>query len=274
MSEVPRRKAPPGACDCHMHVYDDRCAPAAKTGSGPPNALASDYLEVQAELGLSRVVVVQPTAYGFDNRCTLEAVASLGPEARGIAVVPPDVSEDELAELTAAGIRGVRYQMFPGGVLDWSSIETTAARVAPFGWHVQVQLDGRELPSRESVLQQLPGKLVIDHVGKFLEPVPPRHPAFQALLRLLDGGQCWVKLSAVYETSKTGPPHYEDVGALARALVEEHPERCLWASNWPHPGQSPPPSNAAMLDLLLEWAGDEATRTRILVSNPAELYGF
>jgi D-galactarolactone isomerase len=120
----------------------------------------------------------------------------------------------------------------------------------------------------------LPAEVVIDHNGKFLEPVPAAHPAFLVLLRLLDSGRCWVKLSAPYETSKTGAPRYEDVSILARALARSHPERCVWASNWPHPGPNPPPSSAAMLDLLLDWAPVDATRRRILVENPALLYAF
>jgi D-galactarolactone isomerase len=102
----------------------------------------------------------------------------------------------------------------------------------------------------------------------------PSHPAFRALLALLDGGRCWVKLSAPYETSKSGPPGYDDVSALARTLAAAHPERCVWATNWPHPNINPPPSNAAMLDLLLDWVPDEAARRRVLVDNPARLYGF
>jgi len=117
---------------------------------------------------------------------------------------------------------------------------------------------------------------VIDHVGKFLEPVPPDHDAFKSLLRLVDTGRCWVKLSAAYETSKRGAPHYEDVGELAKALVKAAPERMLWASNWPHP-QEPRdamPDDADLLDILLEWAPDDAVRRKILADNPAELYGF
>lgn len=102
----------------------------------------------------------------------------------------------------------------------------------------------------------------------------PTHPAFLTLLRLLDTGRCWVKLSAPYETSKTGAPRLDDVSVTARALAKSHPERCVWASNWPHPGFLPQPSSANMLDLLLDWAPDAAARTRILVENPARLYGF
>jgi D-galactarolactone isomerase len=159
-------------------------------------------------------------------------------------------------------------------MLPLETLETMAARVAGFGWHVQMQLDGRDLEQYEKMFARLPVPVVIDHNGKFLEPVATDHPGFQALLRLLDGGNTWVKLSAPYETSKTGPPHYDDVSVLARALVAAAPDRCVWASNWPHPGISPVPDTALMLDLLLEWADDDATRHRILVDNPARLYGF
>jgi D-galactarolactone isomerase len=234
----------------------------------------ADYLQVRRTLGLSRAVIVQPNGYGFDNTCTLEALAALGATARGIATVPIDVADVELERLTHAGVRGVRFHLLPGGMLGWDAVEPMAARIASFGWHIQLQLDGRELPRYEAALGRLPVPLVIDHNGKFLEPVAIDHPGFKALLRLLDRGKTWVKLSAPYETSRQGPPHYADVGALARALVQTNPERCVWASNWPHPGRNPPPDSAALLDLLLEWADDDATRRRILVDNPAALYGF
>jgi D-galactarolactone isomerase len=148
--------------------------------------------------------------------------------------------------------------------------------VRPFGWHVQVQFDGCTLPQHLQQLQALPVDCVIDHVGKFLAPGPPAldDPAFQALLRLLVGGRCWIKLSAPYESSRSGPPDYDDVTRIARALVASHAERCVWASNWPHPNRDPLPSDAAMLEQLLVWADDDATRHRILADNAAQLYGF
>lgn len=270
----PKLVAPPGACDCHMHIYEDRFPVVPQAVFKPPHAPLKDYLAVQKSLGLSRVVLVQPNGYGFDNRCLLEALAALGKSARAIAIVAADVSDAELDRLTRAGVRGIRYHLLPGGMLPWETLVPMAARIAAFGWHVQLQLDGRDLPRYERDLAKLPVPLVIDHNGKFMEPVATDHPGFRSLLGLLDGGNTWVKLSAPYETSKTGPPHYSDVSTLARALVAAAPRRCVWASNWPHPGRNPPPETAAMLDLLLEWADDDATRHRILVDNPARLYGF
>jgi D-galactarolactone isomerase len=158
--------------------------------------------------------------------------------------------------------------------LSWDALETISSRIAELGWVINLQLDGRDLPEYEPRLQALPSRLSIDHIGKFLEPVPVTHPGFKALLRLLDGGNSWVKVSAPYETSKVGAPLYDDVSVLAKALVEAHPERCLWASNWPHPGRNPRPDDGAMLELLSHWTNDAGVRQRILVDNPATLYGF
>jgi D-galactarolactone isomerase len=240
----------------------------------PPNSGVTDYQVVQERLGLERLVIVQPAAYGTDNRCTLDAIRAFGDRARGILVVGPDVSDEELSQLTAAGVRGLRFFMLPGGALGWDVLEPMAARVAAFGWHIQLQMDGRHLHDRMDTLLRLPTTLVIDHVGKFLEPVDTDHPGFLALLRLIESGRCWVKLSAPYETSKDGPPFYPDVGRLAKALVRAAPERLVWASNWPHPSVKDKPDDAELLHVLLDWVADDLTRRRVLVDNPAELYGF
>ena len=263
----------PGACDCHVHVYDSRYPLLPNLPVMPPDAPAAKYRAVQQALGLERVVVVQPLGYGFDNRCTLDAVAQLGPGARGICLVAPDVDDAEIERLHRAGMRGVRFMML-GGALPWAALEPMAARLGGIGWMVNLQLDGRTLPEHEDVLKRLPCQLVIDHNGKFLEPVRPGDPSFQSLLRILDTGRAWIKLSAPYETSKTGAPGYDDVSLLARTLAAKFPERCLWASNWPHPGRNPPPSDGAIYGLLQSWAGSEAVRRQILVENPARLYGF
>jgi len=264
----------PGACDSHMHVYEDAYPLAATATFRPPQAPASAYRAVQHELGLARTVVIQPTGYGFDNRCTLAALAELGPEARAVVVVAPDAAPTELQSLHDLGVRGVRYMMLPGGVLPWAGLERTAAAIAPLGWHIDLQLDGRELPLHEAVLTRLPCRLVIDHVGRFMGPVEPDSEPLRALCRLLDSGRCWIKISAPYESSRSGPPGYDDIAWIARRVARRCPERCLWASNWPHPNQNPAPSNAAMLDWGLGFFADAAAQKRALVDNPAELYGF
>jgi D-galactarolactone isomerase len=161
-----------------------------------------------------------------------------------------------------------------GGALGWDALPPMAARVAPLGWTVNLQLDGRDLPQYRSLIDALPTKVVIDHTGKFLEPVAPAHASFRALQAVLDRPQRWVKLSAPYETSKSGPPHYDDVSLLARTLVASHPQGCLWASNWPHPNRSQSPSDADMLALLRAWSPDEGVLWRILVDNAAQAFDF
>jgi D-galactarolactone isomerase len=270
-------RAPPGTVDTHIHLYGppDRY-PVAPTNVLPvPDAPLSAYEAVMPCLGIARCVVVQPSAYGFDNRCTLDAVTALGDRARAVVAVSPEVDDAELERMTRAGARGIRFHMLAGGVMRWEWLEEMAARVHGFGWHVQLQLNGREIEPRVVALRRLPCDLVIDHTGKFIDPVSPDHPAFRALLSLVDTGRVWVKLSAPYETSKEGPPHYMDVGRLARELIRVAPERMVWATNWPHPSvKGDPPDDAMLLGTLRHWAGDDATANRILAENPARLYGF
>lgn len=272
----PRLAVPAGACDTHMHVYDAG-VPSAPGGPALPGHFpAAHYRELQARLGLQRVIVVQPNAYQHDHRVTLDAIRALGAGARGVGAVRPRTSEAEIERLARGGIVAQRIFDLPNGAVPLAQMDEVMALVHPFGWHANIQLDGRELPRYEEQIRRLPGNFVIDHTGKYLEPVAPDDDAFKALLRLVDTGRCWVKLSAPYETSRAGAPRYEDVARLATALARHAPERMLWASNWPHPSAPPDaiPDDADLLDLLLAWAPDDATRRRILVDNPAALYGF
>jgi D-galactarolactone isomerase len=270
----PAIAVPPGAADTHMHIYEPGHA-MAPDATIPPldDARVDDYRILQTRLGLQRVVVVQPSTYGKDNACTMEAVAAMGENARAVVVVDGLASDDELAALTKAGARGIRFHMLPGGALSWQVAPELSARAAEHGWHAQLQLDGRDLPGRLNDIACITGDLVIDHVGRFFEPVRPDHPGFKALLGLVAKG-AWVKLSAPYLTEEDGAPSFAAVGALVKMLVAEAPERMLWASNWPHPGVDPRPDDAQMLDTLGTWIGDEAIIKRILVDNPAQLYGF
>lgn len=269
------RKLPRGACDCHVHVFDPAHPLPGRPLQETPDATLEAYRAVQRDTGLERAVIVQANGYGTDNRCILDALAALGPAAgRGVAVVEPGATRGSLEELDAQGVRGIRFHLLPGGHLTWEALPRLARLAAELGWHVQVQCDGRTLADRAEALAALPCTVVVDHIGKFLEPVPVSHPGFVALLRLLQRGNVWVKLAAPYEVSRTGTPDYTDVSNLARALVLEAPERAIWATNWPHPWVAAPPSEAALVSLLWTWVPDEAKRHRILVENPARLYGF
>ena len=261
------------ACDTHVHFYDGTFPVANAAVLRPPDASPTDYRHLQSTLATERVVVVQPTTYGLDNSCQLEAMATFGADARGVMVVDSDTSREELARLTELGVRGARFHMLAGGAGGWEMLEAVAARIAPFGWHVQLQLNGRELVDRVDTLLRLPVGLVVDHIGRFMPPVETASAAFAALLMLVEHG-AMVKLSAPYESSTVGPPDFEDVTQLADALVARATDRLLWASNWPHPGQLTAPSAAELVALRDRWLPTDEIRQRVLVDNPAELYDF
>ena len=277
-TKTPKYKAPPKACDAHCHIFGpgDQYPYAPDRSYTPPDAPLERFIALQKTLGLERAVLVNASCHGSDNTVILDAIGQSGGRYRGVANVDAGITDAELERLTKLGIRGIRFFMLPGGALPWEILHRMADRVGAFGWHVQLQLDGRELPERESVLKQIKGTLVIDHVGKFLEPVPIEHAAFAVLRGLLDNGRTWVKLSAPYEVSKSGPPFFDDVGTLAKVLAGQAPDRMVWATNWPHP-MSPAnrkPDDAMLLDMLLDWVPDEAARKKVLVDNPAQLYGY
>ncbi len=265
---------PAGACDSHLHFYDSSHPVAPAAILSPPDATVDDYRAVKAELGIDRVVVVQPTTYGLDNTCQLNAMAAFGDAARGVMVIDDTTGSAEIGRLTDLGVRGARFHMLEGGAVPWEMLEAVAGLIAGFGWHVQLQLNGRELGERRDRLLALPVDVVIDHIGRFMAPVDCDHPGFRALLDLVDAGRGWVKLSAPYESSVAGPPAYSDVLPLVDALVARAPERLLWATNWPHPGQSDPPRPADLARLLERFVPDADIRRRVLVDNPALLYGF
>lgn len=261
------------ACDTHMHVYDGRYPSAPGATLHPPDAGLADYAPAQAAIGTERAVVVQPTTYGLDNSLHLTALAELGEAARGVMVVDGSVDEAELARLTELGVRGARFHLLPGGAVDRSELDAVAARIAPLGWHVQLQLDGHELVDELDRLRRLPCPLVIDHVGRFMPATSPDSPAFAALLALVDHG-AHVKLSAPYESSPDPTHRYELVTACVDELVARAPDRLLWASNWPHPGQADPPSPEDLVRLRRRWLPTADLQRRVLIDNPAALYDF
>jgi len=183
-------------------------------------------------------------------------------------------TDAELERLTRLGIRGVRYHM-RSSLLTWDTLPRMAARVAAHGWHVQLQCESRELTAHEDIITKLPCDLVVDHMGRFDAETTETGKDWRLLVKLLGTGRCWVKLSGPYYGSKSGPPRYEDKDRIARALIKAAPERMVWATNWPHPSfKKNFPDEGRLLDLVADWTRDEALRKKILVDNPARLYGF
>ena len=275
-TERPAIVVPLNATDCHHHIYDARF-PASPTATlRPPDASVDDYRQLQKRLGLTRNVVVQPSTYGTDNRLLVEAVTAFGATARGIAMLDATVGPAELERLHAAGIRGVRFgTRLPGGA-SMDDMEPVARRIAALGWHIQLVSEGEKIVELQDVLKRLPVPVVFDHMGHLPEPAGPDHPAFRVVADLIEKHGAWVKLTGAYILSKVGPPTYADRGRLARAYVDLAPERLVWGSDWPHP-TSPDdakPDDAVLLDRLADWAPDPKVQARILVDNPARLYGF
>jgi predicted TIM-barrel fold metal-dependent hydrolase len=277
-SAAPLLDTPTNACDCHHHIYDGRFPVSSHWRQGfPPGATVSEYKLLQRRLGTSRSIVVQPSTYGVDNGCLLDALRQLGPASRGVAVVDTEVQNPELQALTEAGVRAVRVNFVSPqtwGTTTPEILATLARRVAAFGWHVQILMLGDQIAAYEGAIRALPTKVVIDHLGRIPQPDGIRHPAVAAVRRLLDTGRIWMKLTEPYEDSKVGPP-YIDASEVARVYVQAAPQRMLWGTDWPHPTQrDAKPNDAQLLDLLAGWAPDEVTRRRILVDNPAELFEF
>lgn len=260
-----------------MHIYEPGFAMRGAAPHPGQSATLAHYVDgVQKKLGLTRTVIVQPSAYGTDNTCTAQAMLKLGEaNARGVAIVDPKVPDGEIDRLTKLGIRGVRYHMMGTPVLGWDTMARMAARVAPFGWHVQVQCEPKAFGAHEALLSSLPCDLVIDHMGRFDAATPAGDKDWGVMMKLLGTGRCWIKLSGPYYGSKSGPPHYEDKTHIAKALIKAAPDRMVWASNWPHPSfQKNFPDEGGLLDLLADWTQNEALRLKILAANPAKLYGF
>jgi len=277
----PKLKAPFNAADCHMHIYDPgRFAMPPNPRVAPMNAAVESYRLLQKRNGTTRTVVVTPRNYAIQNDVTVDAVARLGGamgNARGVAVLHPDVTDAELKRLNDAGIRGTRFSLGDpaSAATTIDMVEPLSKRVADQGWHVQFNVDGEQVVEMEALLNRLPSRMVFDHLGHPPLPAGIDHPSHAIIRRLIDKGRTYVKLSGAYSNTKIGPP-YPDATRIAQTFVRAAPERLVWGSDWPHPTEANDhkPDDAALFDLLSEWAPDEATRNRILVENPEALYGF
>ncbi len=272
---TPRLRAPKGSTDTHVHVFGPQArypyvSPRRYT---PPDCPPSHYAPLARGLGVERVVFVQPSIFGTDNSRQLDAIAEIGMPARAVVVVSPDVSDAELARMHALGARAVRFVLSqPGGVAE-SALERMGDRLHEIGWHIELMLLPEQLVALEPRIARLRCRTEIDHMGGVLAEHGLRQPAFAALKRLVSAG-AWTKISAGYRLSKQPAP-FRDLIPFVQELVSARPDRLLWATDWPQSFfDGDMPSNPDLMDLLLDWVPDEATRERILVHNPAQLYGF
>lgn len=273
----PRLAAPPGTCDTHMHLFPtgDRYPLAPERSYSPPAAPLEHYRRVMAALGIARAVLVQASVHGTDNRMLLDVLRDDPGTFRGVAVVDSNVSDAELEALNAAGVRGVRINLLYGGGVGFSEAQALEARIRALGWHFQFLIDVARVERLGARLAALGVAAVIDHMGHMSVGADVKNPGFQDMLALMREGRAWVKLSGPYRFSAEPLPPYGDTVALARALIEAAPDQLVWATDWPHPALTKPmPQDAALLDLLAEWTSDAALQRRILVDNPARLYGF
>lgn len=274
LCSVTRSPPPAGACDCHVHVFGPakRFPFAEHRNYTPPMAPLSNLVSHLDRLRLDRAVIVQPSVYGTDNACTLDAVARLEGRARAVAVVSPDTSWAELQSLGRAGVRGVRFNLIHGDDAALDSLEDMANRVAPLGWHVQIYMLGAALPEVEERLRRLPAAIVLDHMVRL---DTDNSGAGQAcLLRLVEAGNTWVKLCP-YRADGSGPP-FAVAGRLARRLASMRPDRLIWGTDWPHPDypENKVPRDEDLLAALNAWFDDAELFRQILVENPEVLYGF
>lgn len=270
-------KPPAGAIDTHAHVFGpaERYPYATDRSYTPPDAPLAQYRAMLSTLGLERAVIVQPSVYGTDNRCTLDALRSDPEKFRGVGVVAPEVTDDELKQMHDAGIRGLRINVLYSGGVELSVARRLAKRIAPLGWHLQFLIDITRIDDFARELARLPVDSVVDHMDHIPAAHGPKHPAFRELLALMREGRTWVKLSGAYRMSSQERLPYDDVTPLAAALIAANGDRVVWGSDWPHPAVTKPmPNDGALLDLLAHWALDPGQRDRILVANPARLYGF
>ncbi len=272
----PKLKAPAGSTDCHFHIFGPHARYPLSPGRSytPPEALIAQYLALAGTLGIERMVVVQPSVYGTDNRCTLDAIAEFGKErARAVVVIDEQVTPHRLRQMHEAGARGARFNAVSGNGTPLEQLQTLARRIAPLGWHVQLYVHGEQLAELAPALPGLGVPVVIDHMGGVSAEKGVNHPEFRTLLRLLEGGRAWVKLCG-YRSSAAGYP-FSDVEPMAKALIAVAPERCLWGTDWPHPSyMRTMPDDGELLDLLGVWAPETALQRRILAENPVTLYGL
>ncbi len=274
---TPQFKPPPLACDAHCHVF----GPAAKFPYDPkaaylPEDAPLEHLQdLHGRLGLERAVIVHASCHGADMRVTLDAIRRSGGRFRGTAIIDPSASDRQFQQMHDGGIRGVRFNFVRhlGGRPDIGFFKKTVDRLRDMGWHLILHLDADDLVEFESTFRKLPVPFVIDHMGRVKAADGLAQPPFKTLLGFLNSENAWVKICGAERVSSQGPP-FTDAVPFARALIEAAPERVLWGTDWPHPNVKWMPDDAALVDLFPLMAPEPEMQYKILVANPAKLYGF
>ncbi len=274
----PTVAVPAYACDSHHHIYDPLEFPYQPTDvRNQPPATVDCYHLLQKRLGTTRNVIIQPSAYGTDNACTLNALRRMGKDAaRAVVVVDQGITDQELREMHELGVRGLRFNINCGGSDNWAEIKNLASRIAPMGWSICFWMSPDLTVSMEDFLRNLPCEIVFDHRGHIPAKEGLKHPAVEVICRLLKEEKAWVKLSGLYIDTEC--KNYEDTIAIGKEYVKANPDRVIWGTDWPHPscysGLKPVPDDAELLDALWVQAGSEENFHKILVENPAKLFGF
>jgi len=274
----PTFRPPPGAVDAHCHVFGpgDVFPYAPERKYTPCDAPKEKLWELRDFLGLERNVIVQASCHGHDNRALCDALTHSGGRARGVASVAANVTDDELAMLDRAGVRGARFN-FVKRLVDArpdAEYAALAARLAPLGWHVVIYFEAADLEDRFEFFSSLPVTLVVDHMGRPDVTKDPEGPEFDLFIRLLrDNADIWCKVTCPERLTKSGPPGYEDVVPFARRIVSEFPDRVLWGTDWPHPNmKSHVPDDGLLVDFIPKIATTTERRRKLLVDNPMRLY--
>jgi predicted TIM-barrel fold metal-dependent hydrolase len=276
----PKLKLPAGACDAHCHVFGpgDTFPYHPKRSYTPPDAPKEKLKALHDLLGLERAVIVQATCHGDDNTATLDCIAWAPERYRGIAMVNPDVSTAELERLHKGGIRGARFSfarhLSGGSKPDFSKIKAVCDKMKPFGWHAVVYMEGEDVVDNAHEFSKLGVPVVFDHMARIHPERGIGQKPFQLLLGYIKNSDAWVKITGAERLSVAGTP-FHDVVPYAQELVEAAPDRILWGTDWPHPNiDGYMPNDGDLVDLFGLYVPDEALRKKILVDNPARLYGF
>ena len=274
---APRRPLPAGTVDCHAHIFDrfDRYPLSAGRKYSPPLCTREGWLALHAALGVARGVQVNGSPYGFDNSITEDFLREHPGRFVGVAAVSPDVEEPVLKRLDQAGFRAARLMDQFASAATTAELEAVARRIAPYAWHIEINIEkSSDWVELEPRLRRCPVALVFDHLGRVRGGEGVNAPGFKTVLRLLtERDDCWTKISSFYRLSDAGPPRYEDMRAFVQAVLAHRADRCVWGTNWPHPGLTRfMPNDADLLDLLESWLPGDAVRAPLFVDNAVKLY--